>query len=312
MKYFLSVPAFLICALLLCPLSAFSCPKINGLIDANCDGKVTVAVFGDSIVRGIRDTGITDENGGYLRILEKSYPEVTFINGGIPGVDSRGLFRAFVTNAPKMGKTYQAIQAADVVLIGVGINDYWAHVPPQMTIRNIMRIRDYVRKFGKKEFNVSPLTMTIALTNTLRGFQQPWVKEMNSLIYANKMGLGPIVPFNKLAARLVVSEDALHPDTLGYKRLATILKKSLNKDYNKLAKQRNIDRDKDGVADWSELQKFGTDFKSKDTDGDGLADGEEIFMYFTDPLKADTDGDGIDDATEIANGTDPLVPDNNI
>lgn len=296
----------LVFAQLLLIANASACPRVNGLLDANCDGKVQVAIFGDSIVRGVKDTGLNPETGGYLRFLEQLFPKVTFVNGGIPGINSRELFRAFVKNAPKHGKTYEALQGSDIVMFGVGINDYWLKVPAQTTIRNILRTKNYVKSFCQKEFGIAPITMTIAVTNTLREFQQPWVSELNSLIYANSSKIGPIVPFNKLAAALVVSEDAIHPDDLGYMRLAGIVAAALKGRYNELAKSRNKDEDKDGVADWAELAKYGTDPKLSDTDSDSLKDGQEIFRYGTNPLSVDSDQDGVDDATEIANGTDPL------
>jgi endoglucanase len=48
--------------------------------------------------------------------------------------------------------------------------------------------------------------------------------------------------------------------------------------------------------------------KKTDSDSDGITDDDEVLKYRTDPTKADTDGDGISDGSEIANGTDPLNP----
>ena len=45
-----------------------------------------------------------------------------------------------------------------------------------------------------------------------------------------------------------------------------------------------------------------------DTDGDGLPDSLETGQYGTDPNNSDTDGDGLSDGFEVANGLDPLVP----
>ena len=48
-----------------------------------------------------------------------------------------------------------------------------------------------------------------------------------------------------------------------------------------------------------------------DTDGDGLSDWDEVFRHGTDPNQADTDGDGLSDASEILAGTNPLDADAN-
>jgi len=69
----------------------------------------------------------------------------------------------------------------------------------------------------------------------------------------------------------------------------------------------NADEDADGLAPWLEAA-FGTDNSLADTDGDGLLDGDEVLTHGTDPIAADTDGGGVDDGTEIANGTNPLDP----
>ena len=61
----------------------------------------------------------------------------------------------------------------------------------------------------------------------------------------------------------------------------------------------NADSDGDGLSDWGELFRHGTDPHRADTDGDGLSDGAEI-LAGTDPLDADEDGDGIPDGAAPA------------
>lgn len=68
------------------------------------------------------------------------------------------------------------------------------------------------------------------------------------------------------------------------------------------------DTDGDNLRDGDEVLLYRTDPRNRDTDGDILSDHDELKIYGTDPLKRDTDGDGIPDGLEIAQGTDPRVP----
>ena len=76
------------------------------------------------------------------------------------------------------------------------------------------------------------------------------------------------------------------------------------------------DSDGDGVLDGEEVNDNGTDPNDEDTDKDGLEDGVEsktgIFVdeddTGTDPNVADTDFDGVNDGDEVANSSDPNVP----
>jgi len=69
------------------------------------------------------------------------------------------------------------------------------------------------------------------------------------------------------------------------------------------------DTDGDGLSDYDEVDKYGTDPTLPDTDGDGLLDKEEVLVYGTDAKKVDTDNDGIPDKWEITNGLNPLSGD---
>jgi hypothetical protein len=71
------------------------------------------------------------------------------------------------------------------------------------------------------------------------------------------------------------------------------------------------DTDGDTIFDFSELAFKKTDPNNPDTDGDGLTDGEEAKKNTglgTDPLNPDTDGGGVYDGQEVAIGSDPFDP----
>jgi hypothetical protein len=70
----------------------------------------------------------------------------------------------------------------------------------------------------------------------------------------------------------------------------------------------NPDTDGDGLKDGDEVLIYTTDPRNRDSDGDILSDFDEITIYKTNPNMNDTDGDRITDGLEVAQGTDPLVP----
>lgn len=65
------------------------------------------------------------------------------------------------------------------------------------------------------------------------------------------------------------------------------------------------DKDRDGLGASLEAS-LGTSDESADSDSDGLSDYDEYHKYGTNPVKADTDGDGYADKVELDSGYDPL------
>ena len=68
-----------------------------------------------------------------------------------------------------------------------------------------------------------------------------------------------------------------------------------------------VDTDGDGLSDELEVFVIGTSPTDADTDDDGLIDYE--IVYGLNPLNPDTDGDGVGDGQELADGSNPFVPD---
>ncbi|MCB0209685.1 MAG: serine/threonine-protein kinase [Anaerolineae bacterium] len=66
----------------------------------------------------------------------------------------------------------------------------------------------------------------------------------------------------------------------------------------------NRDTDQDGIDDFDEVDRIGSDPLKSDTDGDGLKDGFEVSQGLN-PLSEDTDGDGLLDARDPDPGSTP-------
>jgi lysophospholipase L1-like esterase len=70
--------------------SAWGCPAVSRLADLNCDGKATVVVLGDSLVRGIGDTK-NSNTGGYIIRTQEKFPGATIYGYGVPGLRTQPL-----------------------------------------------------------------------------------------------------------------------------------------------------------------------------------------------------------------------------
>ena len=81
----------------------------------------------------------------------------------------------------------------------------------------------------------------------------------------------------------------------------------------------DLDSDSDAIPDIVEAGEDGKepqdtdgdsepDYKDLDSDADGLTDRVEVTVTMTSPVEADTDGGTVPDGVEVARGTDPLDP----
>ncbi len=262
--------------------SAFACPKIDTLIDYNCDGKIKIAITGDSIVRGVGDTTIESE--GYIERLREEFPSAQIENLGVPGITSAQLLRAFKKLLKKNGPTAIKSENADLFVIQVGPNDYWKKEDPALTVRNIKRVMKYLKENVGTDVQSSPLFVVTTLLPTKRAFQAPFIKRVNELLLKQSSKAFPVkIRFDKLPPT-ILSEDGLHPSPEGYDAMAALMSKYVKKDLPKLERLRAKDLDRDGVYDYFETVRFLTSPLLQDTDGDGVSDGQEIFYYQTDPL----------------------------
>lgn len=258
--------------------SAFACPDIDGLVDMNCDQKLEIACFGDSITAGVGDS----LDLGYPGRLQMLLPNVVIYNHGRPGEKtSDGKVRA-----PLKFALHPDI---DYAIILEGVNDYWQEEHTASKTR-----ANLLSMVGSAE-NVGAVTLLGKLTQVRRDYQVSWVKSVNSAISPYTA-----IDFYSLGTGIIGS-DKLHPNGSGYNSMANLVDAVLSVASEQ---ERPSDRDGDGIYDFAESQ-FSGNPDIADTDGDGILDGEEVFTYHSSPALLDTDGDGHTDPEEIAIGADP-------
>lgn len=280
---------------------ALACPKVHSLVDFNCDRSIRITFTGDSITYG-RGDYINDDQGGFVLRLQNQYvadPNVIMKNVGVPGFTSQDLLRGFKTNLTKaeMGKTKRRTHDADVIIIKVGVNDWWIKGrTPGQVIATIKRLVKFLRRTvpkistSKREPFIALSTLIPAKrTSTNEDYpisQREFVNQLNSLLLKYKSKNLPVYIRSDSFPIEMIDESTVHPTPKGYRYLAKIMKQYITKKMPKNMTNQGLikDADKDGVYDYHEKKTFKTDPKKKDTDGDSYSDGDELFVWDTDPL----------------------------
>lgn len=209
MKYLIASILFILCS---CGGGGNeSVENIDCGSDINCDGKMKIAVFGDSIVRGVGD----NIDGGYVSRLSSEMPHIEFQNFGIPGITSNELLEYI--------RSVQGIDGVDQIFISVGVNDYWNRKSPKESVYNIVGILnvfiDYYENRGLKV----PSLKVMTLTPSTRIFQLYFIDEVNALLLDLDIAE---VRFDTLNIGFI-SNDGLHPTPDGYEQLKEIFKKNI-------------------------------------------------------------------------------------
>lgn len=279
------IKGFLTLVILFSLQNAYACPKIGGLIDYNCNQSIKIAITGDSIVKGVG--GLPDEEG-YVARLRELLPRATITDLGVAGVTSFRLLRAFkkLLSQKKEGETKIKTNDADIIIVDVGRNDFYSHGIPSLTVNNIRRLVKFLRTHVGADVQSPPYIIVSTLLPTARRFQQPFIDEVNRLLLKlSSPDFKVLVRFDYIDVELL-SEDGLHPSPEGYIAMGNQLNYVIRKPLQKLISSRAKDRDRDGIADYFEVNRYKTDKLISDTDGDSYLDGVEVFDFGSDPLDA--------------------------
>ena len=287
----------------ICVNAASACPLVDGLHDFNCNQTVRVVVAGDSVVYGLGDTE-NGNRGGYVKRLDNLLPQAVQVVGlGTSGIRSDELLRDFQSGAYR-----KRTRRTDILFIDVGRNDCRDNLPPLRTFRNIKRLVRWARKnIGTATQGPPFIVVTTQIPDRER--RRQCLEEINRiLIQRTSRKMPAYLRFDKLPDTILGS-DGLHPTSAGYQRMAKKMRRFINRRLQTRIQEERPDSDSDGIYDFHENARFGTNPELADTDEDTLLDGAEVFTHSTDPLDDDSDDDSRNDGQEISDGTDPLIAD---
>lgn len=211
---------FLITLILFITNLGNACPRINGLVDWNCDRKLKIIFLGDSTTVG------GAFNGGFVRHLKEShFPNIVTVNNGVGGTTSSA-----VAHRLRTGNFYKNMLHADYVFITIGVNDWWHK---ENTVKNIRSMMKSIEKMYIKNRQTPPvirvnipLRMNLAIATEFnavrRAGQDKWIFQTGRKIL--RSGLPIAARFDKVPVTLEnFKDDGLHPIDNGYMIMAEIL-----------------------------------------------------------------------------------------
>ncbi len=278
--------------LILIPAISGACPRIDGLVDYNCDQKLQIGVLGDSFVFGTGDNK-TGSKGGYIGRLSKlpEFKNAKIVGLGLPGYSSFEILlevkRSF--SSARTNRLKRSLSDLDYLIIDMGRNDFFAEIPPSQTVNNLQTIVKFLDQKLGHGAHLAPMyaVSKLALTSSAsRPLQRSFITKVDTLLAKKSSSSFPVrVGFDALNPKLL-SKDGLHPTPSGYATLTKILDEFLLDTAQMIASENRPDLDNDGVYDIAETKLFQTDPTIADTDGDLLLDGQEIFTDKTNPLDA--------------------------
>ena len=196
------------------PSPSYACPTIEGLVDFNCDGEISILLSGDSITYGIGDDRpLSDSDGGYPARLQEMLPFARIEKLAKPGATVGTLRRYLHT------RTWREVlhHNFDYAIVLIGVNNFWEHSTSKEIVHELHRIEHYLEGFGT-------LVSVATLIPTNRSFQSPFVENLNARI---ERTYTDYVDFNSISSEHLNS-DGLHPNAKGYREMAHVAREFID------------------------------------------------------------------------------------
>lgn len=297
------------------PLEQLSMWLKSSSIDSNTIGSVPEWTDFRGLGKGMKKP-FNHFPPNYFQIEESLYPVVDFGNGSLKSVESN------LISDDNGGWTITSVFRIpdfknDDIQYALMSNDVWRKSGFRLTLQN-----GYLRFYStqsEKPISIEAFRKVVTGENLVVTLQYDSINGTGKLyINGNEQGRddGRIVPSNQ--ALWIGHIGGMEPQKAHYFEVMTFNSHLTHRErrivesmlMGKHLKQgRGIkDSDRDGMADWFELE-FGLSLEpDADDDLDGLNNLQE-FLNHTNPLNHDSDNDGLKDNWEIDNGWNPLLND---
>jgi lysophospholipase L1-like esterase len=187
--------------------------------------KLTILMVGDSIIAG---EGDSSNRGGVVGRLKELFPELEFHSAPFPGHSSvivAERVRRFLVE--ETSSFTQQLKAADVVLISVGMNDFWRGKLPLRTVENIEKLSNLIRSESLRLRGTEPVIGITTFAPTTHTGQHRWARDVNKIAISGvRKSLPGVIRYDRLPVGNL-SRDGLHPSSVGYDFLSDLTQKWL-------------------------------------------------------------------------------------
>lgn len=264
---------------LLITLNISACPKINGMVDYNCDGEIIITFLGDSFVSGFGDK---PNYLGYVGRFALVNPYIKVNKIRKFGLTTPQLLKFVKSSFRYKDAAYDKFRESDFILVDAGRNDKWLGIEPSETANNVLRCATTIRD-SSRQFAMNPFVAIARMPKTTRVLQRSFISDVNRTFdryqKGNKIN---ILSFSNMPTS-GLSYDNLHPNRGGYIYMYETVDNYVHGVLQKYMAAKRADLDLDGIYDIPELFRFFIKVGKFDSDDDGISDFDEVFVHHTNP-----------------------------
>ena len=200
------------------------------------EGKLKIVALGDSTTAGTpgflspREAppdGSGDERSQYAYWIMQEHPDWEVLNRGVRGQRTDQILKRFEYDVLRL--------EPDALVLLAGINDLHQGYPASQVRENLQKMYEAARKNGIPAAACSILPYNLGTAEVHQRIVEVnrWIRdyaEKNGLVFCDTY---EAVHDDASPGRLVSSDDDIHPDIEGYRKMAVVISEALEKIFAK-------------------------------------------------------------------------------